>query len=126
MADADTKDPATIEREVEKTQDAIGDTVEKIEEKLTPREVTRSLFGDSGSEIVDDLLDIARSNPIPVAMIAGGLIWLLASSDAHSIKRLRQWVTGSDEDDGLIPRSEEPAPIGPPPETGKEYDRRDR
>ena len=118
----DNNDPETIEREVEKTQDAISETVDKIEEKLTPGEVTRSVLGDSGSEMARDALDVARSNPIPVAMIAVGLIWLLASSDSRSIKRLRERVLGGSDD--LRPRSEEPAPIGPNPDQGSEYDRR--
>ena len=125
MAESTDKDPATIEREVERTQDAIGDTVDRIEEKLNPREVTRSLLGDSGSEVARDALDIARTNPIPVAMIAVGLIWLLATSDSRSIKRVRERITGAvTGGNDLRSRSEEPAPIGPPPAQGEAFDRR--
>lgn len=122
---SDRNDPDTIEREVERTQDAIGDTVEKIEEKLNPREIARSVLGDDGSDIAREALDVARHNPIPLALIAVGVIWLFATSDSQIVERLRDRILGrSGSDDRLRPRSEEPAPIGPPPETGEAYDRR--
>lgn len=116
----DRNDPDTLEREVERTQDEIGDTVDKLEEKLNPREIARSILGDRGRDVAQEALDIARRNPVPIAMIAVGLIWLLATSDSDTLERLRDRITGN----GLRSRSDEPAPIGPPPETGEAYDRR--
>lgn len=127
MVDNPSDDAQTIGRDIERTQDSIGDTVEKIEEKLTPREVTRSVLGDSGQEWVREGLRMARDNPVPVAMIAIGAIWLFATSDSPMIKRMSDRLSravngGSDE--GLRSREEEPAPIGPPPAKGETYDRR--
>lgn len=123
MADNRSDDPATIERDIERTQDAIGDTVEKIESKLTPSEFTRSVLGDNGQEWVREGLRIARENPVPVAMIAIGAIWLLATGGGSGMQRIWEQLTGKGPD-GLIPRSAEPAPIGPPPNHGERYDRR--
>jgi hypothetical protein len=129
---ADTRDSDTIERDIDRTQDKIGDTVEKIEEKMDPSEITRSILGEDGQESVRNGLRIARENPIPVALIAIGAVWLFATSDTPMIRRVRERLigggrssTGKDRN-GLIPRSEEPAPIGPPPARGEEFDRRSR
>lgn len=123
MADNRTDDPETIERDIERTQDSIGDTVDKIEEKLTPSNVTRSLLGEDGQEWVREGIRLARENPIPVAMIAIGAIWLLAGGKGSKLDSLRERLTHKGPD-GLIPRSGEPAPIGPPPNHGEKYDRR--
>lgn len=131
MTDNRTDSPEMLERDIERTQDRMGDTVDRIEEKLTPREVTRAALGDDGQELVREALRMTRENPVPVAMIAVGAIWLLATSGSPLIKRmgnrLSRTVTGGDTDlNGLRPRSEEPAPIGPPPARGEAYDRRER
>ncbi len=124
MPDRNSDNPEVIERDIERTQDSIGDTVDKIEEKLTPSNITRSLLGDDGQEWVREGIRIARENPIPVAMIAIGAIWLLAGGKGPKIDSLRERLTHKDPE-GLIPRSGEPAPIGPPPRHGEEYDRRE-
>lgn len=118
---------AAIEDDVRRTQDRIGDTVDKLEDKLNPREITRSVIGDENTDVAEEALDIARTNPIPVAMIAIGAIWLVATSPSPAIKRLREGITGKGRSTGdmkLRPRSAEPAPIGPPPPKGEAFDRR--
>lgn len=131
MADDITTDtnPAAIERDVRRTQDEMGDTIEKLEEKLTPRNIAHSVMGDDGQEAARDALEVVRRNPIPVALIAVGAIWLFATSDAPMIRDLRNRVTGGRMPAGRrrrgpISRSEGSAPIGPPPVSGGEYDRR--
>ena len=129
MADNSSTDAATLERDIDRTQDRIGDTVDKIEEKMNPSEITRSVLGEDGQERVRNGLRIARENPLPVALIAIGALWLFATSDTPMIRRVRERFTGGRSSDGsdrhgLIPRSEEPAPIGPPPPRGEKDDRR--
>ncbi|MGI8705450.1 MAG: DUF3618 domain-containing protein [Sphingomicrobium sp.] len=118
--------PDEIEREVRRTQDQIGDTVDKLEEKLNPRDISRSVIGDDGTDLAEEALEVTRTNPIPVALIVVGVIWLLASSSSPAIRRVTDRITGKSGTDsrGLRPRSAEPAPIGPPPETGQAFDRR--
>lgn len=118
---------AAIEDDVRRTQDQIGDTVEKIEEKLNPHEITRSVIGDENTDVAEEALAIARTNPIPVAMIAIGAIWLVATSPSPAIRRIREGIIGKGRSTGgmkLRPRVAEPAPIGPPPPRGEAFDRR--
>ena len=82
------QDPAAIEQDIRRTQDQIGDTVAKLEEQLNPRELARTVVGEDGNEIAREALEITRRNPIPVAMIAVGLIWLLATGRTRNGTRL--------------------------------------
>jgi hypothetical protein len=126
-------DEEMIERDIERTQDQMGETVQKLEDSLDPREMARSLMGDENTDLVKDALDLARQNPIPVAMIAVGAIWLLASSSrSPAVRRLTDQFrsksgssssSGDLDPNGLRPRSAEPAPIGPPPATDPSLDR---
>lgn len=118
-----TRKPAQIEKDVRRTQDAIGDTVDRIEDKMNPRDISREVLGDEGTKVAREALEVTRTNPIPVAMIAVGLIWLVATSNSPAIRRLMDKATGKGGMD-LRPRSKEPAPIGPPPATGEAFDRR--
>ena len=128
MIDNSPNSEADLERDVSRTQDQMGDTVDKLEAKMNPREVTRSVIGDDGADVAQEALEVTRRNPIPVAMIAVGVIWLLATSRSPAIKRFTDGLTGKRTSDrsgeGLRRRSAEPAPIGPPPATGEEFDRR--
>ena len=117
-------DEAMIERDIERTQDEMGETVQKLEEKLTPRGMARSVMGDDNADFAKEALELARQHPIPVAMIAVGAIWLLASARTPGMRRLTDRLWGRSAASGLRPRSEEPAPIGPPPPVGEELDRR--
>lgn len=80
MTDDRANDPAAIERDIRHTQDEIGDTIGKLEDQLRPKQMARSLLGDDGNALAQEALEIARRNPVPVAMIAVGLIWLLATA----------------------------------------------
>jgi hypothetical protein len=129
---ADTTDTRTeeaaIERDIERTQDEMGETVQKLEDSLNPREIARSVMGDDNADLAKQAWEVARENPIPVAMIAVGAVWLLATSNAPAIRQLRDRfrsgrTSGSRASAGLRPRSAEPAPIGPPPSTDPTLDR---
>ena len=124
MNDDRTKEAEAIEQDVVQTQDEMGETLQKLEEQLTPRGIAQSVMGDQGTDYAREVLDLVKQNPLPVGMIAVGAIWLLATSRSPMIKRVTSAVTGGSSEPKLRPRSEEPAPIGPPPETGLEYDRR--
>ena len=118
-------DPSAIANEVRRTQDEIGDTVGRLEEKMNPGDISREMLGDEGTEVAKEAFEVARTNPIPVAMIAVGLIWLIASSNSPAIRRFTDRISGrSGGGMDLRSRSEEPAPIGPPPPSGEAFDRR--
>ena len=123
------QDADSIERDVRRTQDEMGETIDKLEEKLTPREIAREALGDEGSDAAKEALDITRQNPVPVALIAIGVIWLLATTRSPTINRITDRIMGRQRSNdrgssGLRPRSAEPAPIGPSPSSGDVYDRR--
>lgn len=123
------RDEAAIERDVRRTQDQMGETVNKLEEKMNPRDITRSAIGDEGADVAEEALEITRQNPIPVALMAVGLIWLLATSRSPAIRRITDRISGRRPEAtrpgrGLRPRSAEPAPIGPPRPSGKTQGRR--
>ena len=124
MSDDRTNDADAIEQDVVHTQNAMGETLQKLEDKLTPRGIAQSVMGEQGTDQARELLDLVKQNPIPVGMIAVGTIWLLATARSPMLDRLKSSVTSRSDEFKLRPRSEEPAPIGPPPETGLEYDRR--
>lgn len=80
----DTRDAAEIERDIRHTQDEMSRTVDRIGGQLTPRNLLNSLLDQAESHNIDarTLLDGARRNPIALAMIAGGAIWLTSDADA--------------------------------------------
>ncbi|MFA9200915.1 MAG: DUF3618 domain-containing protein [Cypionkella sp.] len=80
----DQRDPAEIEREIRQTQAEMSRTVDQLGDKLTPRNLVNSLFDKADGKGIDAqyLLDTARRNPLAVAMIAIGGIWLASGSDA--------------------------------------------
>ena len=124
MSDDRTNEADAIEQDVVQTQDEIGETLHKLEEQLTPKGIAQSVMGDQGTNQARELLDLVKQNPVPVGLIAIGTIWLLATARSPMIDRLKSSVTSRSGEFDLRARSEEPAPIGPPPETGLEYDRR--
>ena len=121
-------DEELIEREVVRTQDEIGETVQQLEEKLNPKDLAQPLLDSDAMDTAKEALEVARRNPLPVALIAIGSVWLFATSDAPLIRNFRERLGERfglrSNRQGLRPRSEEPAPIGPPPAAGEAYDRR--
>jgi hypothetical protein len=78
------RDPADIERDIRQTQEQMSRTVDRIGDQLTPRSIMNALFDKAESNDIDAryLLDGARRNPLALAMIAGGAIWLISDNDA--------------------------------------------
>jgi hypothetical protein len=83
-ASTTTQDPAEIERDIRRTQDEMSRTVDRIGDQLTPRNVINALLDKAEDNDIDAryLLDGARRNPLALAMLAGGAIWLVSDSDA--------------------------------------------
>jgi uncharacterized protein DUF3618 len=84
MTDQTYQDPADIERDIRHTQEQMSRTVDAIGDQLTPRNLLNALLDKADSNNVDArmLLDGARRNPLALAMIAGGAIWLVSDNDA--------------------------------------------
>ncbi|WP_133364963.1 DUF3618 domain-containing protein [Qipengyuania sediminis] len=103
-SDQTTRDPAEIEREIRATQAEMSRTADQIGDQLTPRKLFNSLLDKADESGVDAryLLDGARRNPIALAMIALGGIWLVSESDAKasSLPKLKTPSFGKDRDSG--------------------------
>lgn len=82
----DTRDPAEIEREIRQTQREMSRTADQIGDQLSPRNVFNALLDKADENGIDAryVLDGARRNPIALAMIALGGIWLVSDSDAKA------------------------------------------
>ena len=127
MTDQTTRmepDPADIERDVRRTQDQIGETVQKLEDRMNPRDIARSAIGDDGTDVAREALEVTRQNPIPVAMIAVGAIWLLATSQSPMIRRLTDRLSGKRQGASEPRAASSTAQAGPPREIGTAFDRR--
>lgn len=84
MNTSDRRDPAEIEREIRSTQAEMSRTVDQIGDQLTPRNLLNGLLDKADEKGIDAqyLVDGARRNPLALAMITLGGIWLLSDSDA--------------------------------------------
>src|SRR3546814_9564052 len=82
MAEQDTRNPAEIEQEIERTQDEMSRTVDRIGDQLTPRNLLNSLLDKAEENDIDAryIVDGARRNPLALGLIAAGGIWLLSRS----------------------------------------------
>lgn len=80
----EAQDPAAIERDIRVTQERMSQTVDRIGNQLTLRNLMDALLDQADSNNIDarKLLDGARRNPLALAMIAGGAIWLVSDNDA--------------------------------------------
>jgi ElaB/YqjD/DUF883 family membrane-anchored ribosome-binding protein len=77
------QDPSSIERESDQIRADMGRTLDQIEQKLSPREVVdRSweLIEERGGRIVRRLGDAVKENPVPLLLVATGLVWFFASA----------------------------------------------
>jgi len=80
-----TQDPAAIERDIRQTQEDMSRTVDRIGNQLTARNILNALLDKADDKDIDAraLLDGARRNPLALALIAGGAIWLVSARDAN-------------------------------------------
>lgn len=76
------KRPADIEEDIARTRAELSETLDALERKLAPRQLL-----EKGVDMLRDSVDgnfakvgeTLRANPIPLALIAGGLGWFLLS-----------------------------------------------
>jgi ElaB/YqjD/DUF883 family membrane-anchored ribosome-binding protein len=74
-----TKSAEDVEREVEASRMELERTVEALKEKMTPGEIFREAsgaMGGAGNRMMMKVVEQAKENPVPVALIGLGLAWL--------------------------------------------------
>lgn len=95
------KSPAEIQRELERTRAEMAVTIQQLENDLSPGQLfdrALSLAKDNGAtEFLDNLWLSVRSNPLPVALVGVGIVWL-AQASASSARSVHYGHTPSTGD----------------------------
>src|SRR3546814_12680945 len=110
MAEQDTRNPAEIEQEIERTQDEMSRTVDRFADQLTPRNLLNSLLDKAAENDIDAryIVDGPRRNPLALGLIAAGGIWLLSDRDAKLSNPKPHRRPSSGHEDWNQPRPQEP------------------
>lgn len=85
MTTQDTRSPEQIENEIERTQDDMSQTIDRLGDQFTPRNLINALFDKAEENDIEAraLLDGARRNPLALGLLSAGAIWLISDYDAH-------------------------------------------
>ena len=77
------KDPATLEREINQTRNEMNQTLDALERKLSPGQLLDqclNIFGKRGGDLAQNFGNSVKQNPVPVALTALGIMWMMFSS----------------------------------------------
>lgn len=106
-----TQSPDAIERDIERTQNSISNTVEELQERFSPRNLMNSLIGDE-NDGSDKLVSAAKNNPLGVALIGAGALMLASGRTGSSIKNgvssLTDRIGGSSNNRGVPAQPSDP------------------
>jgi ElaB/YqjD/DUF883 family membrane-anchored ribosome-binding protein len=83
---------AEIERsraEIERTRADMGETVDAIQQKLSPENIKEQAMDRVRETTVGRAMETLRANPVPAALTGIGLGWLFMSARRQSSERLR-------------------------------------
>lgn len=83
MTQNPTQTADAIERDIERTQNSISDTVEQLQERFSPRALMNSIIGDDDGS--DKLVNAAKTNPLGVALLGAGALMLASGRTGSSI-----------------------------------------
>ena len=78
------QDPASLERDIDRTRASLGQTVDALQSRLSPGELLDQALGmarQHGGEFATNLGRSVRNNPVPVILTGVGLAWMMASSN---------------------------------------------
>jgi ElaB/YqjD/DUF883 family membrane-anchored ribosome-binding protein len=74
------KDPRQLEREVEEQRRHLGETIHALEERISPNAIYDQAAGyvrSHGGEFAQNFGRSVKANPLPVALTAIGLAWMM-------------------------------------------------
>lgn len=74
------KDPRQLEREVDEQRRQIGDTIHALEERFSPEHIynqAAGYFRSHGGEFAENFGRSIKANPLPVALTAIGVAWMM-------------------------------------------------
>ena len=99
-------DASSIERDLDQTRSRLGSHLSELQDKFSPGQVLDDLMGyfrgSEGAEFGRSLMDSVRTNPMPAAVTAIGLAWLMASKP-----------TGQSSGSAGGDKFDAPQPVGP-------------
>lgn len=105
------KSSADVEREVEATRGQIDRTVEALKEKMQPQELfdeATRMMGGASNKVLTTVVEQAKENPIPIALIGAGIAWLALSQtkrkptyDPYTGQGYYETYEGYDENGGM-------------------------
>jgi hypothetical protein len=78
------KDSKTLEREVNQTREEMNQTLDSLGRKLTAGQLLDqclTFFGKTGSEIGSSIGNCIKENPMPMALTATGIAWMIFGSE---------------------------------------------
>lgn len=83
-------DAEAIERDLARTRARMDSRLDELQDHLTPKQMLNDAFayfrGGDGSGFTDELVGKAKANPLPVALTAIGIAWLMASSQQSGVR----------------------------------------
>ncbi|MGD1877596.1 MAG: DUF3618 domain-containing protein [Kiloniellaceae bacterium] len=94
-----------IEEDIRATRRDIDDKIERIQQRLSPGDIVDSVIDfakTNGGAVAGGIGRTVRENPVPVAMVGAGILWLALSSRAK-----RQADDGDRLGDGVRAKVEE-------------------
>lgn len=95
MSQTPSSDANGIERDLDQTRSRLGSHLSELQDKFSPGQVLDDVMGyfrgSDGAEFGRSLLDSVRANPMPAAVTAIGLAWLMASKPTTQAAGPSNW-----------------------------------
>lgn len=95
------KDPSQLEREVDERRAHMGETLNALEEKLSPNHLIEQVLDYSrknGGEFSRNLVNTVKNNPVPTLLTAVGLAWLMSGQNKSTSAYQNQNLTSTSRD----------------------------
>lgn len=92
------KDPAQLEREVQQQRRELNDTMRALEDRFSSREIynqASNYLRDHGREYAESFSNSIKANPLPVALTAIGLMWMMMGQRQPSSPSYRTRPSGT-------------------------------
>lgn len=73
-----------IEADIARTRARMDDRLDQLQHRFSPKQMANDAFaffrGGDGADMTQHLLGRARANPMPLALVGVGVVWLMASN----------------------------------------------
>ena len=83
-----SKSPEEVQREVRQSRAEVEQTLDAIQERLSPgqlfEQAVEYMRSSNGNDFVRNLGTRVRDNPLPIVLVGTGLAWLILSSSRSS------------------------------------------